>query len=389
MKLKKQLITPRLLIIVKSIDGGTGTFLLNFLKANKLLSNKRISISILGLEHPSYMKFDSRDFTFFRDADYYPEKYSLSPKNLIDQVRELTWIKKNIQIFRPNIVLGIDMRCNILAIATKLFVNSKIITVATTHIDLTSTTLKKSNRIIGYLLKFVIRIFYEKADSLICISKGLSKHLKEDFGISKPIQTIYYGGNFKKVRLKQLVLRKKKIIVSVARLSAQKDYDNLIKSVFLLNKKYTNFELWIAGDGPEKKHLSKLVKKLNLTKKIKFLGWINNVEDLYKKCDIFILSSKFEGLGYVLIEAMSNGLPVISTDSPYGPSEILGKGKYGHLVPVGNAEQMQKSLFQLLSNKSEYKEFSLRSLERCKFFSERRMFDSYSKIFTSLINGQK
>lgn len=371
------------MVIVKSIDGGTGTFLTNFLKIKKASLPRRINVKILALEYPSYRVADFSDFAFLRNKNFYPQKYSLSPINFLNLLQELIWIKEEMQNFKPTIVLGIDFRCNLLTQISKIF-SPNIKTILTTHIDLASLTLNRSRGFIRLLFKLVIKYLYEKSDSLICVSRNLSLNLKNDFNIKKIIQTIYDGGDFKRGTQRLFLLHKKKIIVSVARLSIQKDYENLIRAVRLLASSYENFELWIAGDGSEKQNLKSLVRKLHLGKKIKFLGWVKSVDNLLKKSDIFVLSSKAEGFGYVLIEAMSQGLPVISTDTPYGPSEILGKGKYGILVPVGKERQLKDALLELLTNKLKYKYFSLRGLMRSKYFSNENMLNGYAKVFLNL-----
>ena len=131
--------------------------------------------------------------------------------------------------------------------------------------------------------------------------------------------------------------------------------------------------------------MKKQVEVFQLTKDVKFLGWVKNTNTIYNRSDIFVLSSKFEGFGYVLIEAMSNGLPIISTNSPYGPSEVLAGGKYGILVPIGNEKLMKKSMFDLIRSKSYYEYFSSLSLERSKYFSEYKMLNSYRNIFENVL----
>ncbi|HUC94785.1 MAG TPA: glycosyltransferase [Candidatus Saccharimonadales bacterium] len=374
----------KVLVIVKNIDGGTGTFLIDLLKLNKIAKNI-IEIKTLALEHPSFRTYTISNIEFVRAKNSYPQKYSLSPFNFINFIYELIWINEYLLTFSPNIVMGVDLRCNLLAILTKLFFKHKIKTIVTTHVDLASLTLNISGGIVRYFLKTSIHFFYEKTDALVCVSKNLSSHLKKDFAIQKDIQTIYCGRKFTDHKPRLFPNNKKIIILSVARLSQQKDYDTLIRAFKLFKSDCQNSELWIAGDGPEKQRLKKQVEVFQLTKDVKFLGWVKNTNTIYNRSDIFVLSSKFEGFGYVLIEAMSNGLPIISTNSPYGPSEVLAGGKYGILVPIGNEKLMKKSMFDLIRSKSYYEYFSSLSLERSKYFSEYKMLNSYRNIFENVL----
>jgi len=379
--LKEKII--KILIIVKNIDGGTGTFVLNLLKINRLNIYGSQKIKVLALEHPSYRNDDYSDFNFLRPKKFYPQTYSFSIHNFINILHELIWVVRNVYKFKPNVIFGIDFRCNLLATISKLFFYQTKV-VLTTHIDLAFMTINRSNRLVKEIFKLITRFFYDRADALVCVSRNLASNLKSDVDIKKNVRVIYNGMDFKTSRPKLFPKNKKVIIVSVARLSIQKDYPTLIKAVGLLNNKYNNYELRIASDGPEKQNLKDLVKKLGLVKRIKFLGWVKSVDTLLNKSDIFVLSSKAEGFGYVLLEAMSHGLPVVSTDSPHGPSEVLENGKYGLLVPVGDEIKLCKAISILMSNKLKYEYFSKLSFRRSLYFSESKMLNAYSKLFVNL-----
>jgi glycosyltransferase involved in cell wall biosynthesis len=127
------------------------------------------------------------------------------------------------------------------------------------------------------------------------------------------------------------------------------------------------------------------VSRLGLSRKISFLGWVKNISPYLKKSDIFVLSSKREGFGYVLIEAMSQGKPVISTNTPYGPSEILDNGKYGILVPMGDEEAMKRAILKLLTDKKKYHYYAKKAFERSEFFSLDKMLRAYKKLIVGLI----
>lgn len=94
--------------------------------------------------------------------------------------------------------------------------------------------------------------------------------------------------------------------------------------------------------------LDQLASDLNLTNKIWFAGLVENPFKYRASADLFVLSSIYEGLPGVLIQALSCGCPVVSTDCPSGPSEILDNGKYGRLVPVGNSEILAKAILEEL-----------------------------------------
>ena len=143
--------------------------------------------------------------------------------------------------------------------------------------------------------------------------------------------------------------------------------------------------LWIVGDGPQKGEIEQLISELKLNKKIKILGWRQNIYPFLKKAKVFVLSTNREGFGYVIIEAMSQGIPIIATNVNYGPAEILDNGKYGILVDKNDPLSLSRSMLKLMTNKRYYDSFKEKAKERSKFFSEEKMLRSYAVLINKLL----
>ena len=173
-----------------------------------------------------------------------------------------------------------------------------------------------------------------------------------------------------------------KYILSVARLEEPKDFITLIEAYNKLsNDIKKEYNLVIVGDGPDREKIKNRIEKLNLNKKVFMVGAQSDVDTYYQHADLFVLSTKSEGLGMVIIEAMGNGCPVISTDAPYGPREILGSNDYGILCPVGDSEKMSAAIEELLNDKQKRKKFIEKGLVRCKDFE----IDTIMKQFYDLV----
>ncbi len=375
----------KLLIIVKSIDGGTGTFFLNLLKVSKLFNKKEILIKEVVLEKPSFRDVKKYNFKYLRNKNFYPQKYSLSLRNIIYFLNELLYINKTVKRFSPNIILSIDLRCNLLAQITKLLSLNKIKIINTNHIDLLKTIFNKSTNKVNFFLKGLIKLTYNKSDAIVCVSNRLSDSLKKDFNLHKKIITIYNGESFPISKAKKYKPNRKKTITTIARLVEQKDHINLIKGFKLLHNQIPNTQLIIASDGPKKAALVHLVHKIGLKNNVKFVGWVKNIYSLLSKSDVFVLSSRREGFAYVLIEAMSQGLPIISTDTPYGPSEVLDNGNYGILVPMKKPKLLSRAMYKLLTNGGLYNHYSLKSIQRSKYFTIDNMLKGYHDVIMSII----
>lgn len=173
-----------------------------------------------------------------------------------------------------------------------------------------------------------------------------------------------------------------KYILSVARLEEPKDFITLIEAYNKLsNDIKKEYNLVIVGDGPDREKIKNRIEKLNLNKKVFMVGAQSDVDTYYQHADLFVLSTKSEGLGMVIIEAMGNGCPVISTDAPYGPREILGSNDYGILCPVGDSEKMSVAIEELLNDKQKRKKFIEKGLVRYKDFE----IDTIMKQFYDLV----
>ncbi|MGL5963483.1 MAG: glycosyltransferase [Fusobacteriaceae bacterium] len=164
---------------------------------------------------------------------------------------------------------------------------------------------------------------------------------------------------------------KEDYILTVGRLSIyDKGYDILIEAISLLKKEGINKKLYIIGDGKEREKLEKQIKNLNLEKNIFIKGFDKNPYKWMKNAEMFVLSSRGEGLPTVLIEALACEAPIVSTNCKCGPREILDNGEYGVLVPVGDSEALKEGIKKVLLVQIKLKE---KSLKRAKDFSNEKI----------------
>ena len=180
--------------------------------------------------------------------------------------------------------------------------------------------------------------------------------LKEMKQVKKKIKVIYNGMNIREFDLQNAKTLYKRehnecFIGNAGRLAKQKNQKALIKIARILSDKNLNFKILIAGDGKLKQQLIDLARNEKVVDKIKFIGFVENIKDFTETIDIFVLTSFWEGFGYVLAEAMLSSKPVVAFDSSSNP-EIIDNGKTGFLIKNLNEQKMAEKLEELIKNKN-------------------------------------
>ena len=209
------------------------------------------------------------------------------------------------------------------------------------------------------LEKCLIKFFYPKADAIVGVSKAVLEDFKSYSGIKHSKLITIYNPIIKQEIYKKASAplvhqwfnpKTMSVIVAIGRLTEQKNFSLLIKSFAKLVENY-KANLVILGEGPLRPDIETLINRLNVQELVSLPGVVANPYNYLKNADLFVLSSNYEGLPTVLVEALACGCPVVSTDCPSGPKEILDNGKYGVLVQTGNIDQLAAAMMQTLSSK--------------------------------------
>jgi glycosyltransferase involved in cell wall biosynthesis len=166
-------------------------------------------------------------------------------------------------------------------------------------------------------------------------------------------------------------------IVAAGKLKRQKDFPTLLRAFAHIRRALPS-RLIILGEGSERASLVKLAEELGLAGDVALPGQVRNPYVYYRRAAVFVLSSKWEGLPTVLIEAMACGCPVVSTACPNGPSEILDNGRFGPLVPVGDDRELAKAVLDTLTNPLPKESL----IERARCFSIEEAALRYERLMT-------
>lgn len=355
------------LIHYDMVFGGVEKVLLNLLKN---LDRQKFKIRLILFEKRGELLSElpeDIEIIFLNKKDSSNKKNILEKiiktiKNTIDYKKQL----KKILINKNDILLILNLRYWIINLSILNLKNKKIGWVHGNILNDYGNILEKLNyrlfsqyNLIYNVSKEGEKDFNNKFENL----KNKSKYLYNSLDITKILKLS-----------KEEIDVKENYIVAVGRLSTyDKGYDILIEAISLLKKEGIEKKLYIIGDGEEREKLEEEIKRLKLEKNIIIKGFDKNPYKWMKNAELFVLSSRGEGLPTVLIEALACETPIVSTDCKCGPSEILNNGEYGVLVSVENSEALKEGIKKILLNEKLKKELKEKSLKRALDFSNEKI----------------
>jgi glycosyltransferase involved in cell wall biosynthesis len=202
------------------------------------------------------------------------------------------------------------------------------------------------------LMPALVRWFYPWSDGVVAVSQGVADDLVQTVGLPAELVKVIYNPIVTPEMIEKVKAPLEHpwfapglppVILSVGRLSEQKDFPTLLRAFAKVRQTHTA-RLLIIGEGEDRAALEGLVQELGLGEDVSLPGFIANPYPYMVRADMFVLSSRWEGLPGALIEALYCGAPLVSTDCPSGPREILAGGKYGRLTPVGDVDAMAEAI---------------------------------------------
>jgi len=292
-------------------------------------------------------------------------------------------LKRYLESNNPDVFISGLTHANVVALLSHRFskVDSRI--VVTEH-NFLSKKVSSEEKFGIKMLPFLVKKTYRWADSIIPVSSGVCQDLSKITGINRSEMDVIYNPVYpnniiehttEPVQDNWFTENECPVILSVGRLTKQKDFSTLIKG-FKKVKNKRDVRLAIIGKGEKKDDIERMIERNSLNKSVKLLGYVENPFKYMAASNVFVLSSRWEGFGNVLVEAMACGTPVVSTDCPSGPSEILEEGEYGKLVPVGDSSALAQAIISTLDgdiNSSKLK-------SRAKDFKVEKIADKYLEV---------
>ena len=235
------------------------------------------------------------------------------------------------------------------------------------------------------------RLFYPLADAIIANSNGLADDVARVTGVPRERITTIYGPVVTPDLQEKIgdafdhpwfTPGSPPVLLAVGRFTAQKDFPTLLRA-FARVLLARPARLIILGEGRERRRLEALVRELGVAADVALPGFVVNPFPYMTRAAALVLSSAYEGLPGVLIEAMACGCPVVSTDCPSGPAEILDRGAYGKLVPVGDDARLAEAILTTLDMPPDRNRLRLRAA----LFSEDDKIDQYLQVLQETVSS--
>lgn len=363
----------KLLYITNGITGAGGLERVLAVKASVLAERFGYEVHILSLNEEGkepFFEFSPRIIRHSIAVGGHPLQYIKAYNN---------GIRQKVTDIKPDVISVCDD--GLKGFFIPKIVDTTIPVVYERHVSQMTERGEGQNRISGMVSGFKFRVMNHLAksfDRFVVLTAGNTKewHLNNMAVIPNPLP--FYP--------EQVSTLQNKKVIAVGKQSYQKAYDLLLASWAKLPTELKDWELHIYGKKNESLQLSTLAEQLGIAAQVFFHAPVKDIEAKFLESSVFVLSSRFEGFGMVIIEAMACGLPVVSFDCPHGPSDIITHDTDGFLAENGNAEDLAAHLAALMNDNALRRRFGNHGRETAKLYLPETVVKQWDELFKSLVN---
>jgi glycosyltransferase involved in cell wall biosynthesis len=334
-------VTGPIALFAPSLGGGG---------AERVLVNLAEGLVERGL--PVDIVLSASEGTYLTQVPSAARVIDLQSGRLRHSLRPLT---RYLRTVRPRAIVSSMDHANLAALFARALSGVSTRVVVTVHNNF-SSDFKRSTPLTRQTWAFLLRRCYPWADAVVTVSRGVADDLARATGLPRDRIEVVYNPVITPDLLRSaqgdtshewLRPGQPPVVLGVGRLTRQKDFENLVHA-FRLVRRQRPARLLILGEGEDRASLTALARALGVEQDVSLPGFVPNPLAFMAQSAVFVLSSAWEGLPTVLIEAMAAGTRVVSTDCESGPREILDNGRLGSLVPVGNPEALAHAINTVL-----------------------------------------
>ena len=365
----------KLLYITNQICGPGGLERVLSIKTRYLSENLGYDITILTLNQGESSIF----YEFSDKIKYLDITAKGNPLQYFTNYR--TGIKKAIEEINPDIVLVCDD--GIKGLLLPIIIGKAKPMIYERHV---SKNIEKRKEKLPFLdqlftkIKFKIMEYGGKQyDKFVVLTEGNKKewNLKNLEVIPNPLS--FYP--------EELSTLQNKKVLAVGKQSYQKGYDRLLKSWKIVNEKFPDWKLEVYGKIDPSQKLDQLAKDLKISESVSFFPPTKQISEKYKEASIYVMSSRYEGFGMVLTEAMAYGVPCVSFNCPYGPSDIIANREDGLLVENDDIKKLGQSIIQLIENKELRIQMGQKARKSVKRYLPEKIAEQWDQLFSDILHN--
>lgn len=369
----------KLLYITNAIDGSGGLERVLSVKTKVLTEDFGYEIHIITLSKSDLLKKQSsKKDSFFPFSDKIVQhKIDVSGNPLQYISKYISGIKKVVAKVKPEIILVCDD--GLKAFFLPKILGRKISIIYERHVSKLieiSENQGLMKKVITPLKFFLMNALVKSFTQFIVLTEGNKNEWK-----SKNVQVIPNPLPFFPSEISTL---QNKRVIAVGKQSYQKGFDRLLNAWSLLDPEFQDWQLHIYGKLDESLGLEKQVQNLKIEDQVFFHPPEKKIEEKYAESSIFVLSSRYEGFGMVLIEAMSFGIPCVSFDCNYGPSDIIRNNEDGFLVTNGNEKELAEKLQLLMKDETLRQEMGEKARKNVQRFLPQNIAKQWDELFKKI-----
>jgi glycosyltransferase involved in cell wall biosynthesis len=331
-------------------------------------------VATVSSDEKDFYKFDPRIKRVGLDLAK-PSKGYVSA--ILNNIKILRSVRHLIKKISPDVTIALMTSANVYLALSSWNLSGKRIGSEHNH---------PTMRRIGSIWELLRRWTYCRLDCLVALTESSALWLRQNTNsrnvrvIGNPIAWPI-PSHEPVIKPDSVLLSTRKYALAVGRLVEQKGFDLLITAFSRLTSQIPNWDLVIIGYGELQQSLQEQVSELKLENRIFIIGPVGNLGDWFMASDLYVLSSRFEGFGNTLAEAMSYGLPVISFDCETGPSDIIHHDLDGLLIPAGDIEKLAEGLKTLMNDEGLRDRLAAQAIETRKRLSVERVAHQWEAIF--------
>lgn len=290
-------------------------------------------------------------------------------------IRELASVLSREQV---SLVVTMNNATNLYAIAAARLSTSNTATLISDHTPLSAFL---SEAKFPTLRRMAIKRLYPRADLAAGPLDKIGEDIQQILGPKAPPFTALTNPVVDQIKRLRPLAKQARHIVSVGRLSSEKRFDLLLDSFALLRKTLPDAKLTIYGEGTARDALESQITRLDLSGHARLAGYTSDLDAVHGAADLFVCTSRREGLGNAIIEAMARGVPVVSVDCPFGPKHLLKNNLAGRLVTSHDAQNLSAAISDVLMDLEERQRITQAGLEVAQTYTVNAAVKGYEAAF--------